>query len=182
MDPLCGSGTIPIEAALFARHKAVGASRTFSIEQWPGVSRALSARVRASLSQVTLDHAPGPILGSDRDAGAIAAARGNAERADVSGDIVFAARSLSALELPGAARGWIVANPPYGVRVGDPDRVRDLWAQLGNVLRERARGWRLAMLSPDPALERQLRLPVRVVADTTNGGIPVRLIVGAIPD
>jgi putative N6-adenine-specific DNA methylase len=73
-----------------------------------------------------------------------------------------------------------VTNPPYGVRVGDAARVRDLWARLGDVLRQRARGWRVALLSPDPALERQVGLPFTVVAQTSNGGIPVRLLVGDV--
>jgi hypothetical protein len=59
--------------------------------------------------------------------------------------------------------------------------VRDLWAQLGNVLRDRAPGWHVALLSPDQALERQLRLPLKAAAQTTNGGIPVRLMVGVVP-
>jgi putative N6-adenine-specific DNA methylase len=74
----------------------------------------------------------------------------------------------------------VVTNPPYGVRVGDAERVRDLWAQLGHVLRQRAPGWRFALLSPNAALERQLGLPTRVVAQTSNGGIPVRLVIGEV--
>lgn len=73
-----------------------------------------------------------------------------------------------------------MTNPPYGVRVGDADGVRDLWAVLGRVLRERAPGWRVALLSPDPALERQLGLRLTVAAQTTNGGIPVRLMAGRV--
>jgi putative N6-adenine-specific DNA methylase len=180
VDPFAGSGTIPIEGAMMARGIAPGALRSFAVERWPGTSRALSGRVRAELANRVLARAPGPILGADRDAGAIVAALANAARAGVETDVAFAERSLSALALPEAARGWIVANPPYGVRVGDAERVRDLWAQLGNVLRTRARGWRVALLSPDPALDRQLRLPTRAVATTTNGGIPVRLIVGDV--
>jgi putative N6-adenine-specific DNA methylase len=144
------------------------------------MSRTLSARVRADLAARALARAPGPIMGADRDSGAIVAALANAGRAGVEADVALAERSLSALVLPEAARGWIVANPPYGVRVGDAERVRDLWAQLGNVLRARARGWRVALLSPDVALDRQLRLPMQTVATTTNGGIPVRLIVGDV--
>jgi putative N6-adenine-specific DNA methylase len=90
-------------------------------------------------------------------------------------------RSLTAAQFPAGSRGWIVTNPPYGVRVGDADRVRDLWAQLGNVLRERAAGWRVALLSPDAALDRQLRIPLRAAATTSNGGIAVRLMVGDVP-
>jgi putative N6-adenine-specific DNA methylase len=180
VDPFCGSGTIPVEAALRARGLAPGAMRTFAAERWPGVSRTLGARVRAELAERAIPSAPGIIAGFDRDAGAITAALANAERAGVSADLTLAVRSLSAAEFPAASRGWIVTNPPYGVRVGDVDRVRDLWAQLGHVLRERARGWRVALLSPEPALERQLRIPLRVAAATSNGGIPVRIMVGEV--
>jgi putative N6-adenine-specific DNA methylase len=96
-------------------------------------------------------------------------------------DIGLAVRSISATDLPEGATGFVVTNPPYGVRVGDTSRVRDLWAQLGKVLRERAAGWRVALLSPDPVLERQLGFPVRVAAATSNGGIPVRIVVGDVP-
>jgi putative N6-adenine-specific DNA methylase len=180
VDPFCGSGTIPIEGALRARELAPGAHRTFAAERWPGVSRTLGDRVRAELAERARAVLPAPIVGSDRDAGAIDAARANAERAGVAANIDFSVRSLSAAGFPAGPRGWVVTNPPYGVRVGDADRVRDLWAQLGHVLRERARGWRVALLSPDQALERQLGMPLSVVAQTTNGGIPVRLIVGEV--
>ena len=180
VDPLCGSGTIPIEGALRARGLAPGAHRTFAAERWPGVSRTLGDRVRAELAEGARADVKARIVGSDRDAGAIDAARANAERAGVAAAVDLSVRSLSAAEFPTEARGWVVTNPPYGVRVGEADRVRDLWAQLGHVLRERARGWRVALLSPDPALERQLRIPLSVVAQTTNGGIPVRLVVGEV--
>jgi len=181
VDPMCGSGTIPIEAALAARRIPPGLLRGFAVERWPGVTAALASAVRAELGTPMLAAAPGRILGSDRDAGAIESARGNAARADVASDVELDVHALSAMQLPEAERGWIVSNPPYGVRVGDSARVRDLWAQLGNVLRRRAPGWRVTLLSPDAALERQLQIPMRVVARTTNGGIPVRIVSGEVP-
>jgi putative N6-adenine-specific DNA methylase len=181
IDPMCGSGTIPVEAALAARRIPPGARRTFAVERWPGVSAELVRTVRSELGASSLDAAPGAIVGSDRDAGAIESARGNAERAGVATDVDLAVHAISAMRLPEADRGWIVANPPYGVRVGDSARVRDLWAQLGNVLRRRAPGWRVTLLSPDAALERQLQIPLHVVARTTNGGIPVRIVSGEVP-
>ena len=181
IDPMCGSGTIPVEAALAARRIPPGARRTFAVERWPGVPVDLVRVVRAELGASSLGAAPGAIVGSDRDAGAIESARSNAERASVASDVQLGVHTISAMQLPEAGRGWIVANPPYGVRVGDSARVRDLWAQLGNVLRRRAPGWRLTLLSPDAALERQLQIPLRVVARTTNGGIPVRIVGGEIP-
>jgi putative N6-adenine-specific DNA methylase len=119
-------------------------------------------------------------VGSDRDEGAIRAAAANADRAGVRDDLTLAVATVSAAEFPAAERGFVVTNPPYGVRVGEADRVRNLWARLGQVLRERAPGWRVALLSPEGALERQLGLPLREVARTTNGGIPVRLMVGEV--
>ena len=180
VDPFCGSGTIPIEAALTARERAPGVGRGFAVERWPGVTEALGRDVRAQLASREVDGKLATTYGFDRDAGAIEAATANAARAGVLDDLTFGVRSLSAMELPPAARGWVVTNPPYGVRVGEAARIRDLWAQLGNVLRERAPGWRVALLSPDPTLERQLRLPLRAAATTSNGGIPVRLMVGEV--
>jgi putative N6-adenine-specific DNA methylase len=115
--------------------------------------------------------------GSDRDAGAIAAAMANAERADVTGDVDFEQATVS--ELPSAdGTGLIVTNPPYGVRVGERDTLRNLYATLGTVLRERRPTWSLAMLSAAPVLDAQLKMKLREVWRTTNGGIPVRLVVG----
>jgi putative N6-adenine-specific DNA methylase len=182
VDPMCGSGTIPNEAALAARRIPPGAHRGFAVERWPGVSADLVRSVRAELGASVLGSAPGPIVASDRDAGAIENARDNAVRAGVASDVELGVHAISAVEMPDVARGWIVSNPPYGVRVGDAARVRDLWAQLGNVLRRRAPGWRVTLLSPDAALERQLRIPVQLVAKTTNGGIPVRIVGGTIPE
>ena len=181
VDPLCGSGTIPIEAALQSRGVAPGAHRRFAMERWPTVPALLGDQMRAQLAEQAIARAPVDIVGSDRDAGGIAAATSNADRAGVSGDVALAVRSLSAAQFPVGSRGWVVTNPPYGVRVGDAERVRDLWAQLGNVLRERAPGWRVALLSPDAALERQLRIPLRAAASLSNGGIPVRIMVGDVP-
>ena len=106
-----------------------------------------------------LPSSPVEIVGADRDAGAIAAAKANAERAGVADDIVFVKQSISALaaaETP----GLVVVNPPYGVRVGDTGALKDLYAQLGNVMRKQRSGSTLAVLSADRALERQTKLPL----------------------
>lgn len=181
VDPLCGSGTIPIEGALLARQIAPGAHRRFAMERWPTVSPSLGESVRAELAERERPRAAAEIVGSDRDSGAIVAASANAERAGVVEDVAVTVRSLSAAVFPPAPRGWIVTNPPYGVRVGEAERVRDLWAQLGNVLRDRVPGWRLAVLSPDTALERQLKIPLRAAASISNGGIAVRIMIGDVP-
>jgi putative N6-adenine-specific DNA methylase len=97
----------------------------------------------------------------------------------VAADISIRQAVISELELPQAA-GWIVTNPPYGVRVGERIRLRNLYAQTGNVLRARAEGWRVGLLSVHPVLDQQLGLPLTPVWHTSNGGIGVRLVTGVV--
>jgi putative N6-adenine-specific DNA methylase len=181
IDPFCGSGTIPIEAVQLANGIAPGLARSFAVERWPMLNAKVAAHERARFQTSVASGAPGQVWGFDRDAGAIQSSIANAERAGVDRSVTFRAQSISALTLPRGTPGWVVSNPPYGVRVGDAERVRDLWARLGSVLRERASGWQVALLSPGPVLERQLGIATTVAASTVNGGIPVRIVVGQVP-
>ena len=174
-DPFCGSGTLVIEAALIARRMAPGRSRRFAAERWPMLGEVPFASARAVARAQELPAAGVALTGSDRDAGAIAASIANAERAGVSSDVHFAQATVSELSHDDGA-GLIVTNPPYGVRVGERDALRNLYATLGTVLRERRPNWRLAMLSAVPMLDAQLKSKLREVWHTTNGGIPVRLV------
>lgn len=180
LDPMCGSGTLPIEAALMARDMAPGLRRQFACADWPGFPRDAVAAVTAEAEARIRPASAVPILGSDRDAGAIDAARANAERAGVAADVVFSVRAISAIEPP-AGPGLVVANPPYGIRVGERHEVRNLYAQLGHVLRRHCARWRVALLSADEKLTAQLGFPMRGVVATSNGGIPVRMEVGEVP-
>jgi putative N6-adenine-specific DNA methylase len=175
LDPFCGSGTICIEAAMIAARQAPGRMRSFSFERWP--SAATLAPGDASRARRTT-HAAAyqPIVfGSDRDAGAIEAARANAARASVAELVEFTDQTISAV-MPLAERGWIVTNPPYGVRVGDRRALRDLYARFGGVLRERFSGWVVLFFAADASLERATGLHCERVLATENGGLKVRLL------
>lgn len=172
-DPFCGSGTIAIEAALMSRGIAPGLERSFAFERWPGHEPKAWAALREEARSRIWPATTAPIYASDRDAGAIAAAEANAERAGVRNDIVLTRAALSAAPL-GESGGWIVTNPPYGVRVGDKKELRDLYATLGRIVRTNA--FRLVMLSADAALERQLGVEVERVLATRNGGLAVRVL------
>jgi putative N6-adenine-specific DNA methylase len=180
VDPLCGAGTIPIEGALLARRIAPGIGRGFAFMRWPSFDAAAWARHLAEARERELPNAPAPIVGADRDAGAIAAAAANAARAGVAANIELAQRSLSEIRAP-EVPGWLITNPPYGVRVGAADKVRDLYAQLGNVARGVLPGWGIGFLSPDRALDTQPRIAVTPAFETTNGGIKVRYLTGRVP-
>ncbi|HEY1952981.1 MAG TPA: class I SAM-dependent RNA methyltransferase [Gemmatimonadaceae bacterium] len=178
LDPLCGSGTIPIEAALIARNIAPGLAREFQFTKWRGFDahcwNETLAEARRAMVAGALD-----IRGADRDAGAIEAARRNAERAGVAADVAFSvgalSNSLSALENARTSGSWILTNPPYGVRVGDAKELRDLYSKLGAAVRDHP-GCRLGLLIPDESLAAQLHLSLRSRFDSRNGGIPVSFL------
>jgi putative N6-adenine-specific DNA methylase len=181
IDPMCGSGTIPIEAALLARRIPPGLGRRFACIEWPGFDQAAWDAAVARAREGVLPRAPAPILGSDRDAGAIEAATANAARAGVAEEIEWTRAAISAIRPP-PGPGWIVTNPPYGVRLGEVRRLRDLFAQLGNVARRCCAGWDVAFLATHPELERQTGLELNPVFRTDNGGIGVRLVRGRVHD
>ena len=183
LDPFCGSGTIPIEAALLARRIAPNLERAFVCERWPGFEVTQMAALRTAARTEILPVAPAAIIGADRDAGAIAAARSNAERAGVAADIEWREAAVSALVAPqGGGVGSVVTNPPYGVRIGDTRDLRNLFARLGTVAREQLRGWQITLLLGETPLERSTGLSLRRVLTTRNGGLHVRLLSGRVPD
>ncbi len=177
LDPFCGSGTIPIEAALIARRIAPGRRRSFAFMEWQKFDRAVWNALLDQAESAACDHVPASIQGSDRDAGAIEASRSNADRASVLDDIEFSQRAMSALEPLGV--GDVITNPPYGQRVGGAGAhgdVRNLYAQLGKVLQAKCAGWRVAMLSSDVHWEYSTGLKFEPIARFNNGGIKVRFV------
>lgn len=179
VDPFAGSGTIPIEAAMLARRMAPGLQRNFACERWPILAGSDTATNRSDLSSQVLATSPATIRALDRDAGAIAACRANAERAGVLGDLDIAQQPISALRL-GDVPGALVANPPYGMRIGEALRLRDLYARLGQLLRRDGAGWMVGVLIAHPQFERQLGLPLEEKFSTVTGGIRIRFLAGVL--
>lgn len=181
IDPMCGAGTIVIEAALRARNIAPGLSRSFSCEFWPGVAASIAQEEREA-SRAAVRDAAAPIIAADRDGGAIEATRSNAERAGVLQSLTILHQPLSDTDASSlGARGCIVTNPPYGVRTGDPLTLPALWGRLGAVLRRAGPGWRLTAVVPDPAFAKELRLPLDRVVVTATGGRQVAFMRSRAP-
>jgi putative N6-adenine-specific DNA methylase len=178
LDPFCGSGTIAIEAALLARRISPGARRQFTFMDWPNFVPEIWEKLLAEAR--TMERASSPkIAASDRDAGAIRAAGENAERAGVRDSIEFSCRPISAIDPP-LGPGWVVTNPPYGVRLGAPGDLRSLYARLGQTLRAKCAGWKIAMLCNNAQLLRATGLDFDPGIPTRNGGLKVRLVRGRI--
>ncbi len=184
VDPFCGSGTIAIEAAQLALQLAPGRQRSFAFLNWPGFDaqgwqRLLAeADLRAQLRSAQL---AGRVFvyASDRDAGAVRAAQANAERAGVSAAVALSCRPLSAVEPPEGV-GCVVTNPPYGRRVQGGRDLRNLYAQLGHVLRQRCPGWELTLLCGDRLLLGQVGLPLESRLHFNNGGLSVFVARGRV--
>jgi putative N6-adenine-specific DNA methylase len=171
LDPFCGSGTIPIEAAYLARQIPPGIHRTFQFMAWRDYQSSVFKAIKDMLQTKTL-HPPLHIVGSDRNAGAIHIARQNIANTPVEDDVRWVEQALSHIQIPNQP-GMIVTNPPYGLRINENKDMRNLYAQFGNILRERCAGWEVLFLCNDLKLATQTRLPLKNRISFSNGGIPV---------
>ena len=179
VDPLCGSGTLPIEAALIAADIAPGLTRQrFGFERWRQHDAALWDELRAeAVSRGALDRiAPGRIRGYDRDPIVLRDAEANAARAGLGERLSFHRCELAALPKAPAPLGLIAVNPPYGERLGETDALRELYALLGARLREGYLGWEAAVFTGNPPLGRELGINARRTHRMMNGPIECRLL------
>jgi putative N6-adenine-specific DNA methylase len=178
IDPFCGAGTIAIEAAMLAQGKKPGEARHFAFMDWPNFSPETWKEVLAERTAKP----PGPpplILASDRDAGAMRAAEENARRAGVAEGVSFSRRAFSTMETPGR-KGWVVTNPPYGLRTKSGKDLQNLYRIFGRVLKEKCEGWKIAMLGDNPLLARATGIPFDGGVPVFHGGLKVRLYRGLI--
>jgi putative N6-adenine-specific DNA methylase len=173
VDPCCGSGTFPIEAALLAARIPPGARRDFAFMAWPGF--------RPGLWQALITGAAGlreeptvSIRGSDQDSLAVAAATRNAARAGIDPLVRLETAELAELRLP-PGPGLLLCNPPYGERLGADQDLEPLYRTLGAVFRRAGAGWRCAFLTPRRDLAQATGLNPRPLARLRNGGLEIEL-------
>jgi 23S rRNA (guanine2445-N2)-methyltransferase / 23S rRNA (guanine2069-N7)-methyltransferase len=178
VDPLCGSGTFVIEAALMARDIAPGLLRKrFGFAGWGGHDEPTWQRVKAeALSRRLETAAHGPIRGSDQDARAVRSAVENLERAGLTRIVHVERRDLERLERPTEGVGLVCTNPPYGERLGEQQALEPLYRQLGKKLREHFGGWRAVVLTANAELGRAIGIRARRVHTLWNGPIECRLL------
>lgn len=180
VDPMCGSGTFAIEAALIARRLPPGRGRSFLFERWPSFREATWSHLRKRALAEALPDAPAPILARDSNTGAMRAAQANAERAGVAQDLVFEQADFFKA-LPPDEKGWVVMNPPYGLRVGEATELRTLYRRLGARLRSAYAGWSYAVLVPESRLIEALSLPSDEPLWIPHGGLKVAVVSGRVP-
>jgi 23S rRNA (guanine2445-N2)-methyltransferase / 23S rRNA (guanine2069-N7)-methyltransferase len=177
LDPMCGSGTLVIEAAMIAARRAPGLGREyFGFLDWKGHDAALWQRLKSEAGERAAAGVASIIRGSDIDQRALTMAAANAQRAGVSELIRLEHRAIASVRPVADKPGLICTNPPYGERLGDAAQARSLFAELGHALREHFVGWDAAILAAGPDAARELRLRSYRVHDLWNGAIAVRLL------
>jgi 23S rRNA (guanine2445-N2)-methyltransferase / 23S rRNA (guanine2069-N7)-methyltransferase len=177
LDPLCGSGTLPIEAALIAAERAPGLQRDYwGFTGWRGHDAALWELLQAEARARVRGTIANAIRGSDRDPAVLRNAALNAQRAGVADLLSFEVAAVSEVDAQGAASGLVCCNPPYGERLGDEQAARATHRELGAALRERFAGWRAAVLTASPEGARELGLRTVRTHELWNGALPCRLL------
>ena len=179
IDPMCGSGTLPIEAALIAHDIAPGLLRErFGFHGWRQHDEALWTSVRGeALERRERAASSVPfIVGYDHEATAVRFALQNLERAGLRGKVHVERRELAQLDCQGAANGLVCTNPPYGERLGEESTLEPLYRTLGDRLRSQCRGWQAAVFTGNPRLGLALGLRARRTHTLWNGPIECRLL------
>ena len=151
-DPFCGSGTIPIEAALIAKNRAPGLNRSFSAQRWRWLDKNLWLDAADEAMDKEFD-GNYEIWGGDLDPDAVALARHNAELAEVEDLISFDVSDARTFHW-GGLRGRIVTNPPYGERIMERREAEDLYRAFGKAWDKFPEGWQLYLLSSHTEFER----------------------------
>lgn len=176
VDPMCGSGTFVVEAAEIAAGLAPGRSRSFAFEELASFDAAAWAALPRPVPAPAPGAAPAHCFGFDRDTGAIATARANATAAGLSDACHFAAQPISALAPPAVAPGLVIVNPPYGARIGSKKALYALYGSLGARLLDGFAGWRVGIVTSEPALARTTGLPFAEEGPPVpHGSLKIRL-------
>ncbi len=173
LDPFCGSGTLPIEAALWAAGRSPFDKPQFASAEWPLLRGKSPVRPKTQKFSTR-------IYGSDRDLKVLQAAQRNAARAGVTP--AFAVTEIGDLQPP-ASSGFLVTNPPWGHRLNDGDGGGSgggkvipatlIFNRFGVVLQERFKGWKIVFLAPEQELARKVSPRVRGIATFPNGGVRI---------
>ena len=173
LDPMCGSGTYPIEAAEMAGNLMAGRERHFAFEKL--VSYDAEAVQKMKTDWFTRSP-PVHFYGYDQNAGAVKAAKANATRAGVGEACQFAVQPLSKLRAPEGPAGLVIVNPPYGERIGNKKALLGLYREFGDVMQSRFKGWRVGLVTSDDVLAQATKLDwEKTSAPILHGGLKIKL-------
>ena len=175
LDPMCGSGTFILEAAEMASGLYPGRNRSFAFEYFKSFNEKKWQQLKQSQTAKKPDTR---FFGSDKDAGAIRISKQNAQSADIEAISHFENIDIEELVPPDCAPGLVIANPPYGARIGNMKQLHALYALFGLVMKKRFQGWRIAIITNEQALADATKLSFTSTSPIIDhGGIKVKLYV-----
>lgn len=175
-DPLCGSGTLPIEATQQALNIAPGLYRdNFGFQNWLDYEDTLWDKIVDEAYALQRFEIDVPIIGSDRDLEILNQAKDNAKKCNVTEYIQFLNQSLIEVTAP-ADKGIIICNPPYGERLGNVSELEDLYKMLGDIFKQRFTGWTAYILTGSKHLSKKVGLRTAKRIPIYNGSIPCTLL------
>ncbi|MBS0153035.1 MAG: class I SAM-dependent RNA methyltransferase [Nitrospira sp.] len=174
LDPMCGGGTIALEAALMARRIPPGMARHFAFERLMIHDDKLWGRLREAALTKRLTDVPAAIYASDQDPAMVKIAQRAFQGAGVVVDVRVKQSDILDLEAP-AEQGVMVINPPYGVRLSHPDELASLYPKLGDWLKQRFAGWRVYVLTGDARVPKLIGLAPSKRIPLFNGDLECRL-------
>ena len=175
-DPLCGSGTLPIEAAMKALNIAPGLYRDqFGFQSWLDYDQSLWNELVTEAKNCQLKTLEIPIIGSDRDFNMIDQAYTNADNCGLGSQVQFLQQDISEVKAP-AEKGVIICNPPYGERLGNLEELGDLYKSLGDIFKQRFTGWTAYILTGNKQLAKKVGLRTSRRIAVFNGSLPCTLL------
>ena len=180
LDPMCGSGTLPIEACLQALKIAPGlfrdeTSQGFGFQTWPDYDDALWQQVVTAAKQRQRSELEVSVMGCDRDLDILTDARTNADYSGVAEHIEFSYADFANIEAPSDS-GILICNPPYGERLGKTENLAPFYKQMGDILKQRFKGWTAYILSGNKALTKCIGLRTARKIPIYNGSIPCQFL------
>ncbi len=175
-DPLCGSGTLPLEASLKSLNVAPGLFRDrFGFQTWPDYDAELFEQLVAAAQVARSEQLANWIGGCDRNPDVIQQARTNAKNCGVYDQVQFSIAELADVEAP-ADSGILMCNPPYGERLGSAKELGIFYKLLGDVLKQRFKGWTAFVLSGNKELSKTIGLKSAQRFSVYNGSLPCQLM------
>lgn len=175
LDPMCGSGTFLIEAAQMSLNIQPGIARNFAFEKLKNFDPRIWSKLRDQAIAAQLPVKPLPIYGSDLYGDALQAARRNLDEAGLSVCVELKQANVLEISAP-AEQGMLVANLPYGERMGELDELAELYPKLGDALKQKFGGWTAYLFTADKAILKMMRLSASRKTPLFNGAIECRLL------
>lgn len=175
LDPMCGSGTFLLEAAQISLNIAPGAGRSFAFEKLKKFDEKLWVQLKDAAMSRQKPVVRQPLFGSDLYGDVLADARANLSAAGFSEIVTLKQANVLEISAP-APMGFLVTNPPYGIRLGESEKLLEFYPKLGDVLKKKFSGWNAYIFTADPLLPKCIRLTASRRTPLFNGALECRLL------